>query len=213
MRTIDMASWPRRKHFEIYHRLTYPHFSLCAAVDVTALYGACKQRGLSFNISATYLLARAANLLAPFRLRIRGDSVVEHEAVHPSPTVLTDGDLFSFCSITYDPSYAAFAALAAERIAAVKAQIVLEDGPGQDDLLFMTSIPWVSFTSMQHPVHLNPIDSVPRIAWGKFRFEEGARMMPLAVQVHHALMDGVHVGRYYELAQELLDHPQEVLDS
>jgi chloramphenicol O-acetyltransferase type A len=33
--------------------------------------------------------------------------------------------------------------------------------------------------------------------------------MPLSVQVHHALMDGIHVGRYYEKFQAYLDHPGE----
>jgi chloramphenicol O-acetyltransferase type A len=32
--------------------------------------------------------------------------------------------------------------------------------------------------------------------------------MPLAVQAHHALMDGLHVGRYYTVVQELLDRPE-----
>jgi chloramphenicol O-acetyltransferase type A len=74
----------------------------------------------------------------------------------------------------------------------------------------MSGIPWVSFTSMFHPIHIHPADSVPRIAWGKF-FAEGQRLkLPLAVQVHHGLMDGVHVGRYYQLVQELLDQPPEL---
>jgi len=88
---------------------------------------------------------------------------------------------------------------------------VLADEPGQDDLLFMTSLPWVSFTSMQHPIHMHPVDSVPRIAWGKFLQREGRTCMPVAVQVHHALMDGLHVGRYYQRVQELLEQQEEFL--
>jgi chloramphenicol O-acetyltransferase type A len=32
-------------------------------------------------------------------------------------------------------------------------------------------------------------------------------MMPLSVQVNHALMDGIHVGRYYGQVQAYLDNP------
>ncbi len=71
----------------------------------------------------------------------------------------------------------------------------------------MTAIPWVSFTSFTHPTHLNPSDTVPRFAWGKFFEESGSLKMPLAVQVHHALMDGVHVGRFYAAVQEYLSEP------
>jgi chloramphenicol O-acetyltransferase type A len=36
--------------------------------------------------------------------------------------------------------------------------------------------------------------------------------MPLSVQGHHALMDGLHVGRYYEIAQTYLQNPGSFLD-
>jgi chloramphenicol O-acetyltransferase type A len=35
--------------------------------------------------------------------------------------------------------------------------------------------------------------------------------MPLSVQGHHALMDGLHVGRYYEQVQAYLDEPELML--
>ena len=72
-------------------------------------------------------------------------------------------------------------------------------------------MPWLSFTSVMHPMNLRTLDSVPRIAWGKF-FEDGEKLkMPLSVQAHHALMDGIHIGRFYSRVQELLDNPDEFL--
>jgi chloramphenicol O-acetyltransferase type A len=35
--------------------------------------------------------------------------------------------------------------------------------------------------------------------------------MPLSVQGHHALMDGIHMGRYYAEVQDSLDNPDSVL--
>jgi len=69
--------------------------------------------------------------------------------------------------MAYSEDFAEFADRAAEAIAAVKAQPTLEDEPGQDNLLFMTAIPWVSFTSFKHPMPLQPTDSIPRFARGK----------------------------------------------
>jgi chloramphenicol O-acetyltransferase type A len=75
----------------------------------------------------------------------------------------------------------------------------------------MTAIPWVSFTSFMQPMHLQPADSVPRFAWGKF-FKDGAFLkLPLSVQGHHALMDGVHVGKFYAKVQDYLLHADSVL--
>lgn len=212
MRYIDMETWPRRAHFNHFNGLAYPHIGLCAPVDLSEFYPAVKQRGVSFSVAMAYVLARAANAIPEFRCRIRKETVIEHAVVHPSTTVLTHRDLFSFCNIEYTEDFSLFTAFAEERIAYVKEHPTLEDESGQDDLLYMTTIPWVSFTSFVHPIDLNPADSVPRFAWGK-RFEDGGRLrMPLNVQVHHALMDGIHIGRFYEAVQDCLQQPGLILD-
>jgi chloramphenicol O-acetyltransferase type A len=211
MRNIDMQAWSRREHFKVFSTFDYPHFSMCANVDLTKFYPVVKQRGLSLTVAIVYVLSRASNAIAEFRYRIRAGKVVEHEIVNPAITILTDGDVFSFCDMDYVEDFSEFAARAAERIAYVKEHPTLKSDPGQDDRLFMTAIPWVSFTSFMHPTHLHPADSVPRFAWGKF-FEDGKSLkMPLSVQGHHALMDGIHMGRYYAEVQDYLDHPGSVL--
>jgi chloramphenicol O-acetyltransferase type A len=96
-------------------------------------------------------------------------------------------------------------------MAAAKERPTLQDPPGRDDLLFMTAIPWVSFTSFAHPMKLHPADSVPRFAWGKYFKEGGLVKMPLSVQGHHALMDGIHMARFYTEIQDYLHHPNFVL--
>ena len=211
MRHIDLETWPRRVQFGLFSTWDYPHFSMCANVDLTAFYPFVKQRGTSFNVATVYVIARAANTIPEFRYRIRGEEVVEHEIVHPATTILVDEDLFSFCTIEYAEDFSVFAARAAEQIAYVQEHPTVEDEPGQDNLFYMTAIPWVSFTSFMHPLDLSPADSVPRFAWGKF-FQDGEFLkMPLSVQGHHALMDGIHVGRFYAEVQDYLHHPGSVL--
>lgn len=205
MRKIDIPTWPRRQHFEFYRGFDHPHFNMCANVDLTRFYPYVKQANLSFTAAVVYILSKAANAVPEFRYRIRGEEVIEHETVHPSITVLVDEDRFSFCTFNYDEDFKTFAANAEAEIANVKAELILKDEPGRDDLLFMTSIPWVSFTSFMHPVNLDPPDSIPRFAWGKFFKEGDALKMPLSVQAHHALMDGVHMGRYYDQVQSDLE--------
>jgi chloramphenicol O-acetyltransferase type A len=211
MRQINLKTWPRREHFKIFSTFDYPHFNMCANVDLTTFYPFVKQRDLSFTIATVYVLARTANEIPEFRYRIRGENVIEHEVVRPSTTFLTNEDLFSFCTFDYIEDFSSFEARATEQIAYLKGHSTLKDEPGQDDLLFMTAIPWVSFTSFMHPLDLSPADSVPRFAWGKF-FQDGVIFrMPLNVQAHHALMDGIHMGRYYEKVQDYLHDPGFVL--
>lgn len=210
MRTIDMQTWARRQQFELFSTYDSPYFGLCANVDLTAFYPAVKQRGHSLTIAIVYLIARAANAIPEFRHRIRDGQVIEHEVVHPGFTFLTEEDLFSFCFADYVEEFSAFAADAAEQIAFVKEHPWVHKVP-EDDVLYLTAIPWVSFTSFLHPVQLQRADSIPRFAWGKF-FQEGDRLkMPLGVQGHHALIDGVHAGKFYAHVQDDLDHPEVML--
>lgn len=208
MKEIDLTTWPRKKHFEVYKAFDYPQFNLCANVDITTLYAQVKGRGLSLNTTLIYIFSRTANDYPEFRWRIRGDRVIEHEVVHPSASIMTAGDLFSFCTMKFNQKFPKFYKDAEAAITYTKQHPTLEDEPGQDDLLFMTSIPWVSFTGFVHPIHMHPVDSVPRFSWGKY-FQEGSLIkLPFSVQAHHALMDGFNIGRYFQQVQKYLEMPE-----
>ena len=212
MRQINLETWPRREHFKVFSGLDYPYFSLCANVDITKFRPFLKQRDISFTIAVVYLITRTANEIPEFRYRIRDGNVVEHDVCHPSTTILTGNELFSFCAFRYTKDFPSFAADAAKRIAHVKEHLNMYDDTALDEFLFMTGIPWISFTGFTHPINLNPADSIPRFAWGRF-FEEGNSLkMPMNVQAHHALIDGIHVGRFFQTVQEYLNDPDRVLN-
>jgi len=210
MRYIDMQNWPRRRLFTLYAAFDHPHFGMCANVDVTTFHPAVKERRRSITLAIVYVITRAANAIPEFRYRIRGQKVVEHEVVRPSTTLMAKDDLFSFCYFDYCEDFCMFAERASAQVAYMREHPTLENEPG-DDALYMTAEPWVSFTAFMHPANLRPPDSVPRFAWGKFFADGELLKMPLAVQGHHALMDGQHVGQFYEKAQDYFHHPAQWL--
>jgi len=211
MRKIDMQSWSRREHFELFSNFNHPHFNMCANVDLTRFRPYVKEHGYPFTAAIVYVISRAANAISEFRYRIRDGEVVEHGTVSPSVTILIENNLFSFCTIDYSEDFSEFAGRAAKVMAEVKEHPTLKDEPGRDDLLFMTAIPWVSFSSFAHPMRLHPTDSVPRFAWGRFFDDGGLLKMPLSVQGHHALMDGIHIGKYYAILEKFLSDPHATL--
>ena len=202
---IDIETWPRRESYELFRKFGFPYFSITANVDVTALRAAAKEKKTSFTIGLVYVLSRAANAIPAFKQRMEGNGVVEYGVVHPSITILADNDQFRFCSLRYTDGFEEFAANAKVRIEQARTANSVWPEPDRDDFLFMTSLPWIAFTAMVHPAPLDPPDSVPRFAWGKYEERDGRVLMPLNVQVHHALLDGVHVGKYFMLMQDLLD--------
>lgn len=211
MKFIDMDNWKRKDHYNFFKEFGYPHFNIGGNVDITKFYKYIKENELPFFISTLYAVSKAANNIKEFRLRIREDRVVEHDDIHPSFTVLADEELFSFCTSNFIDDFKDFKTNTLKDINDVKNNVIIKNEPGRDDLLYTTCIPWISFTNIIHPLHMNPVDSIPRIAWGKY-FEEGGKIkMPISVQLHHALADGIHIGKYFDLLQEILDNPSKYL--
>lgn len=209
MKWIDPKTYPRAKHFAFFNGLDYPHFNVCAMVDIARLLPWAKENEHSIFRSILYFASRAANDIPEFRQRIRGEQIVEHGAAHPSYTSMTDAGVFSFTDVQYVPDLRSFFNNCERQEAAVKSEASLEDEAHRDDYLFVSSLPWIHFTSFVHPVHISGLDSVPRLTWGKYQ-KEGERVaLPFSVQIHHALADGWHVGEYFRLLQAYFDQPEE----
>lgn len=212
MKIINPATWKRRDHYNLYKNLAYPYLNISANVNIDNLFNWSKKNKISLFSCIAYLTSRAANQIPELRMRIRAEQVVEHPIVHPSFTVLTDDDTFGFATIQYSPDFSKFHQNVTAGIEATKKNPTIHDEPGRDDMIFLTTMTWVSFTQITHPLPLNPPDSFPRITWGKF-FDQGQqRSMPLSLLANHALVDGLHVGKFFELVQTWMDKPEQALN-
>lgn len=210
---LDLDSWARRDTYKFFRHFDKPYFNVCVQLDVTNLTASCKTAGVSSFIAYHYLALRAANDVEEFHYRLRDDRVLVHEVVHGGSTLLLPNDTFSFVYFDYEPDFRVFAAKTSRAIDQVR------DGSGgfeprddHDALIHFTTLPWISFTSFSHARNWGRDDSVPKIAFGKFHRLADKIFMPTSVEVHHALMDGVHMGRYITTLESLLASPEEVLN-
>ena len=194
----------RVAHFDHFRGYALPYTNITCRVDVTQLVDRCKKREEAIFPAMLIAVTHAANAVAQLRQRIDRDEIVEYATVHPAYTTLLPDDTIRFCPTKYSDERATFI----ENIAKAKKH-AQKDGPlephvGRDDLLFVSALPWLDFTQMQHPAQTHNGDSVPRIAWGKFS-KGPVRTMPVSLQVHHALVDGLHMAHFFEALQTELD--------
>ena len=151
----------------------------------------------------------AANGVEELRYRLRGDQVVVHPVIHGGSTVLMPDETFAFAYFDYQADFQTFAAAGAETLERVKSGPGgLRPEPQRDDMIHYSVIPWVAFSSFSHARTLQSDLSVPKIVFGKHRLVGGRRLLPVSVEVHHALVDGLHVGRFYERFEELAGRPE-----
>ena len=205
---LDLETWSRRDHFYFFRAYDNPYFNLCTEMDVTVLKARARERqDLSISIALFYASLAAANGVEPFRYRIRDQRVFVHREIHAGTTVLREDESFGFGYFPYRRDFHSFSNSAREELERVKGTKVLEPSAETDDLIHYSVIPWVSFTSFSHARRWNTDDSIPKLVFGKFFERAGRWRLPVSVEVHHALMDGLHVGRFLEGFQALLDDP------
>lgn len=207
MKTIDLSVWNRRKHFDLFKTYRQPFFNVCFDLDLSIFLPRIKAEGKSFFLSFVHAVMKAANQTEALRLRIRGEEVVLHDVVRPSFTMMTDAGVFRFVTVAYDDDPKTFLKNAENTVEAAKKAVSVSDEPGIDDLVFLTSMPWLTFTSIEHAMPGNQDDSFPRLTWGKYHEGSGRIVIPFSVAAHHALVDGADVGTFASIIQNLLnDH-------
>ncbi len=209
---LDLGNWPRRDLFEFFRNFDKPYFNICSRLDITSLLAALRLRSNPcVSLAYHYFALRVANEIEPFRYRLREGKVIVHDVINGGTTVLLPNESFTFAYFDYDENFERFllqAGRAVEEASTGKHPFKPTD---RDDTVYFTALPWISFTSFSHARNWGREDSVPRIAFGKFTKESDRVLLPISVEVHHALMDGLHVGQYLTRLEEALRQPKEFL--
>lgn len=207
MKIIDINKWNRKEHFEFFSKFDEPYYGITAEVECTAAYKNAKETGIPFFIYYLHKSNCAINGIENLKLRIVDEQVVLYEVVHASSTIGREDNTFAYSFIKHDDDINIFYENAKKEIEAVKNStgLRLNDEAKRFDTVHYSPVPWIKFTSVTHARDFKRNDSVPKISFGKMTESNGKLTMPVGIYVHHGLVDGYHVGRYFELFQEFLN--------
>lgn len=198
---IDRETWERREYFEHYFSSVPCTYSLTAKLDITPV----KENNQKLYPTMLHSLTTVVNRHPEFRTAIRqnGDLGVYSEMV-PCYTVFhPDTETFSTLWTDYAPDFDAFCR-AYERDRRLYGQRKgLIGKPGAPENCFDVSmIPWTTFEGFHLHLQKGYTHLLPIFTMGKYYTERQRLLLPLAVQVHHAVCDGYHVGRFINELQE-----------
>lgn len=202
---IDIDRWERRATYEHFKDYDDPFFNMTANLNVSRLYRFCKENNLAFSLAGLYYSLETANEIREFRLRLMDEKVVEFDAIHATQTILNDDETFSFCYFERRLNVFEFDIAGKAAREKYKALKTFDVETGRIDLIYYSVIPWISFTSFKHASRLDKSQTVPRMVFGKIFDDGGEKKMPLSVEANHAIMDGFHVGKFFNLFQEKID--------
>lgn len=202
---INIDTWPRRATYEFFSDYADPFFNFTANVDATHLYRFCRENSLLFSVAGLFCSLVAANEIREFRIRKVDGRLVEYDRIDGTQTILNDDETFSFCYFEMKDDIFAFDHAGRGSLEKYRVLKTFDVERHRVDLIYCSVIPWVSFTSFKHASRLDPNITVPRVVFGRMFDEGSARKMPISVEANHAIMDGIHVGKFFNRFQEIAD--------
>ncbi|MGE6630887.1 type A chloramphenicol O-acetyltransferase [Bacillus sp. NPDC077027] len=207
-------NYPRKEHFNHYMTLTRCSYSLVIDLDITKLYSILKERNLKVYPVQIYLLARAVQKIPEFRMDQVNDELGYWDILHTSYTVLNkETKTFSSIWTPYEESFSKFYKSCLADIETYSKSSKLFPKPNMPENIFnISSLPWVDFTSFNLNLFTEESYLLPIFTLGKFKMKEEKIILPVSIQVHHAVCDGYHVGQYSQYLRWLIEHWEEWLN-
>ncbi|TKV62179.1 chloramphenicol acetyltransferase CAT [Nakamurella flava] len=208
-RPVVLDTWPRRPHFEHYLRQVPCTFSLTVELDVTDFAAALADSPLKTYPAQIWALATVVNRHEEFRMFVDDDDTpAVWDVVHPSLTVFNpERETFASVWVPYATDLCAFHRAAADLLTTHRSATELfPQGDPPPNTFDVSSLPWTSFTGFTLDIRDGHSHLAPIITLGRYARRDGRTLMPVALQVHHAVADGFHASRLLaDFARELAD--------
>lgn len=205
--TVDLSRWARKEHYEAFQTFAQCTFSQTVQLDITALLKHIKAVGWKFYPTLIFLLAKIVNRHAEFRMAIKDNELVIWNDIHPCYTIFHDEtETFSSLWSHYDGDIHHFLNSFSEDVARYRNNLsYLPKEESLENVFYVSANPWVSFTGFNINIANMQNFFAPMFTIGKYYPQGEKVLLPLAVQVHHAVCDGFHVARLINELQTLCD--------
>lgn len=209
---VDIDTWERKENYLFFRDFANSWIAITSEVDCTEAYDAAKSTKRSFFLHYLYAIVRAANEIKEFRYRWdKHGQVVYHDTVDITTPIAVPGKTFYTVRIPYIEDFEAFYRNARHII-----ENIPTDGDpygtdkqiteqGDFDVILLSATPKLYFTSITYTQYA-PGHSLdyPLMNAGKAVRREGRLVMPLAMTVSHAFVDGAHVSLFFEKVEQYL---------
>lgn len=204
---FDIDSWQRKEHFKLYDADMNCSFSLTTKLDVTNLKGFIRRSNYAFYPTIIYLLSKLVNKYPEFRFSKRNNKLILWDSVEPSFTIFhKETETFSSLWCKYSSDIKLFMDEYNNQMSLFKDDLCLAPQEEQaENVFYISSLPWLIFDSFNLNIADVSNNLAPIFTMGKYFDENNKILLPFAVQVHHSVCDGFHVGRFINELQKLCD--------
>ena len=204
---IDLSKWDRGELFNFYIKKLPIVMNLTVDIDVTNLKEFASKNSLSFYATTLWVVSKIINTYEEFKFgwNEKGE-LIKWDKVSPSYTdfnketqrfikLLTEyeDDVFNFCN-----------QVKLDMINNKNSSSFMENRPS--NCFDVSCLPWIKYKSFDAHVFDDGKYLAPVVTWGKYENENGKLIMPLTLNIHHAVCDGFHLSRFFIEVQNLINN-------
>ncbi len=203
---INPEEWSRWELFRFYIEKMRIVMSLTVDIDVTSLKEYSKRTDMKFYPLMLWVVSKVINSHDEFKYGWDEDGgLIKWDFVSPSYVDFhAEDESFTKMVTEYSDDLSEFYGRAVADMLRYKNErsVLHNQTPNFFDV---SCLPWVKYKHFDVHVFDEGKFLAPVVTWGKYEKENGKLIMPLTMNIHHAVADGFHLSRFFCEVQELID--------
>lgn len=203
---VDIDEWSRGSLFQFYIEKMRIVMSLTVDINVAPLITYTKKNALKFYPAMIWVVSKVINSHDEFKYSWDADgNLIRWDSISPSYTIFNrDDECFSkFVTEYTDDIFEFYQRTVDDQRKYQEERAIIGNQP--QNFFDVSCLPWVKYKHFDVHVFDEGKFLAPVLTWGKYEVQNGNALMPLTMNIHHAVADGFHLSRFFNEVQELID--------
>ena len=203
---VDVDEWSRGSLFQFYIEKMRIVMSLTVDINVALLITYTKKNDLKFYPAMIWVVSKVINSHDEFKYSWDTDgNLIRWDSISPSYTIFNrDDECFSkFVTEYTDDIFEFYQRTVDDQRKYQEERAIIGNQP--QNFFDVSCLPWVKYKHFDVHVFDEGKFLAPVLTWGKYEAQNGNALMPLTMNIHHAVADGFHLSRFFNEVQELID--------
>lgn len=205
---IDMEKFKHASRYKYFFNDCRCNFSMTANIDITKFLSTIKKNNLKFYPCYIYIVSKIVNKYDEYKMAVDAENKLGvWDELNPCyPNFHEDDETISMLWTDYKNNFDEFYNDFIKESEVYKNKRgYFVKGVAPKNIFQVSCIPWIKFTSMNFQLFYGGTYLFPIITCGKY-FEQGGKiLLPVSVQLHHAVCDGYHMCRFFNELQKEAD--------
>lgn len=202
---VNLEEWNRGPLFQHYIDNLRIVMSLTVDIDITKLLAFSKRSHFKFYPSMIWVVSKVVNAHDEFKYGWDNDGdLIKWNYTSPSYTDFhKEDENFTKLVTPFSDDLSEFhRRFMADQEAHKNHRAFVENQPR--NFFDVSCLPWVKYKHFDVHVFDEGKFLAPVITWGKYERNGASYLMPLTMNLHHAVADGFHLSRFFTEVQELI---------